>query len=247
VTAVLENFAQVPFRKQHKLYVSPVPYEISLSGGESIHTDQQRTQSQLEAVEKNLKQMKTMRAAKVSCLGSSERTQPRNAVLVMVSEVGNRPYTHTLRLFSKTIGIAVFVAGTCFFASATLISISMSTFALAFVIGAGIFSRAIVGWIVRRVAETEPMIHFIAHSQEEANHAILRLLKLELSDKADVQVEIGGHIFVNGRRVARRSRLHVGFLGVLASPYDLIRAKGSSKADHEARPTPIDNSHVLPK
>ncbi|KAH7083744.1 hypothetical protein FB567DRAFT_446817 [Paraphoma chrysanthemicola] len=228
LTAITDNLVQLPFRKQHKLYVSRVPYKLTISGGESILTDPLRARSEPDNIGRALKHMETMPAGKVSFSGSTQYTQPRNTVLVMVSISGNTRLASVSRLASKAISIAVFVTGTAMFASVTLVAINMAILVLVLVLSAGGFSRAIAGWLVRRISEKEPMIHVIVNSEEEANQAMCRILKLRLIEDVegynDVQVEIDGHIFVNGRRVATRSKWYVAVLGVLANPYDLLLA-----------------------
>jgi hypothetical protein len=155
----------------------------------------------------------------------------------MVSIVGNGKFASLWRLLSKSISIAVFVTGTAMFASVTLVSLPMAVMVLTLVLSAGVFSRAIAGWLVRRVSEKEPMIHVIVNSEDEANHAICRILKIEIANGPDIQVEINGHVFVNGRRVASRSPWHVAILGVLANPYDLRRADSSPGHAGHAGPT----------
>ncbi|KAF1841303.1 uncharacterized protein K460DRAFT_419389 [Cucurbitaria berberidis CBS 394.84] len=231
VSAITENIVQVPFSKQHKLYVSRVPYEITISGGQSILTDLHRTQSEPENVGLALKQLNTIPAAKVSFYGSTQYTQSRNTVLVMVSIVGNSlRWISFWRPLSKLLSIAVFITGTAMFASATLVALPMAVCVLTLVISAGVFSRAIAGWLVRRVSEKEPLIHVIVNDQEEANHAICRILKLKLADDTDVQVEIGGHVFVNGRRITSRSKWYVAIWGVLANPYNLLLVNSNPHA-----------------
>ncbi|GIZ46185.1 hypothetical protein CKM354_000932300 [Cercospora kikuchii] len=243
VTAITENFVQLPFIEQHKLYVSRVPYNISLSGGESIFTNNlqqrrgsedlelalKRTVTEHENVGLALTQLHTMPAAKVTFHDSMEHTIPRNSVLVMVSVTGNAKSSGSFwRLISKSVSIAVFITGTALFASVTLVSLPMAVMALTLVLSAGVFGRAIAGWMVRTVAEQEPIIHVIVNNTEDANKAIRSILKLKLDTEpvtADVQVEIHGHVFVNGRRVAKRSRWYVAVLGVLAKPYDLGRVR----------------------
>jgi hypothetical protein len=236
-TAITENLAQLPFSKQHKLYVSSVPYDIVIGGGASILKDRNRTQSEPENVGLALKQLPTLPAARVTFTGSTQYTESRNTVLVMVSIVGNGKFASLWRLLSKSISIAVFVTGTAMFASVTLVSLPMAVMVLTLVLSAGVFSRAIAGWLVRRVSEKEPMIHVIVNSEDEANHAICRILKIEIANGPDIQVEINGHVFVNGRRVASRSPWHVAILGVLANPYDLRRADSSPGHAGHAGPT----------
>lgn len=102
----------------------------------------------------------------------------------------------------------------------------MAVMALTLVLSAGVFGRAIAGWMVRRVADEEPMINIIVNTRDEANGAICRILKLNSADGAHVQAEFHGHVFVNGLRVASQTRWYITILGVLADPYDLLRARG---------------------
>ena len=246
LTAITENYVQLPFIKQHRLYVSRVPYEIALSKGESIlssvrqdasvsvanstaASDDAASDVESETVGRQLTQLYTIPAAKVTFLGSTQFTETRNAVLVMISVVGSTPFASFWRLLSKSVSIAVFITGTALFASATLVSLPMAVMALTLVLSAGVFGRAIAGWMVRRVADEEPMIHVIVNTRDEANGSICQILKLHWADRAYVQVEIDGHVFVNGRRVGRRTKWHVAILGVLAKPYDLLRARDKSE------------------
>ncbi|KAL8867589.1 MAG: hypothetical protein Q9174_005568 [Haloplaca sp. 1 TL-2023] len=110
---------------------------------------------------------------------------------------------------------------------------------------AGVFSRAITGWIVQGVSKTEPMLHVIVNSTQEAQHVIARILSLDeeytgtQDELRKVQVEIGGHVLVDQRRVAYRTPWYLRFFGVLAEPFDLRRVavceypptKGVSKSD----------------
>jgi phosphotransferase system HPr-like phosphotransfer protein len=233
----MENITQLPFLKQHKLYVSSVPYELDISGGESLLTGVHgRTESEPDSEPKHvglaLKQLHTMPAARVVFLGSTQFTKSRNAVLVMVSIVGtnSRKRASFSRLLSKSASIAVFVAGTAMFASVTLVALPVAVLVVTLVLGAGVFGRAIAGWLVQTVSETEPMIHVIVKDEDEANHAVSRILSLKLEHEEKVQVEIGGHIFVDGRRVATRSKWWVAICGVLANPYDLRRANNNPLA-----------------
>ncbi|KAF2659323.1 hypothetical protein K491DRAFT_755536 [Lophiostoma macrostomum CBS 122681] len=243
------NLVQLPFTKQHKLYVSRVPYDINMSGGESIFTDLQRAQNEPENVGIALEQLHTMPAAKVSFTGSTQFTQSRSTVMILVSVVGSKRWKEISRPLIKLCSVAVFVVGTAFFASVTLVALPMAVAVLTLVLSAGVFGRAIAGWLVRRVSETEPMIHVIVNSDEEANLAVYRILKLKLPNEANVQVEISGHVFVNGRRVDSRSKWPVYLLGVLANPYDLRRLKDKSPDDAPLLSNGLRNSSVpfLPK
>lgn len=203
------------------MYVSHVPYNIAVSGGESI-TNCFRTSEAEENVAIALHQLSTLRSATVTIEGSQQFTRSRNATFVLVSVVGSISRLRAfLRLMSKSISIAIFVAGTAIFASATLLSLVLAASALTMILAAGVFGRAIAGWIVSKVSESEPMIHIIADNPKEAYRAVTEILTLRPTDGGHFQVEMDGHVSINERRVAHRTPLYVNLLGVLAEPFDL--------------------------
>ena len=151
--------------------------------------------------------------------------------MVIVSIVGRNEGDQIWRLLSKSLSVVVIVAGTAIFASVTLLSLIMAIVVLTLTLVAGIFGSAIAGlggWIVGRVSGTEPMIHVISSNEQEAYQAITEILSLKSNDGTHFQVEINGHILINERRVASRSRLIVATLGVLAEPYDVTKAHQSN-------------------
>jgi deferrochelatase/peroxidase EfeB len=105
----------------------------------------------------------------------------------------------------------------------------MAVLVLTLVLSAGVFGRAIAGWMVATVSEKQPMIHVIANNSHEAHECVRHILRLE-SATAGVQIEIDGHIIVNRWRVAKRPRWYVNILGVLANPYNLLLAENDYKA-----------------
>lgn len=145
-------------------------------------------------------------------------------------------FNSVTRLIAKMSSIAVFVTGTAFFASVQLLALPMSIMVMTFILCAGVFGRGFANWIVTRIDREEPLIHIIVKDAREAHEVISRILELDHPSPHDgggvetgdssgrlVQVEIGGHIFVKHRRVAKRSSLWVKMLGIMASPYDLRR------------------------
>lgn len=147
----------------------------------------------------------------------------------MVSVVGESKWGHVFRHLSKSISVAIFVTGTAIFASVNLLSLVVAVAVLTLTLAAGVFGRAIASWIVTRASETEPMIHVIAATRQEAYQAIAEILCLKSNDGRPFQMEFKGHIFINGRRVASRSPLKVAILGMLAEPYDLANSHHASK------------------
>lgn len=148
--------------------------------------------------------------------------------MVIVSIAGQNKGDQIWRLLSKSLSVGVFVAGTAIFASVTLLSLIMAIVVLTLTLAAGIFGRAIAGWVVAHVSKTEPMIHVISATEQEAYQAITKILSLRSNDGTHFQVEINGQVFINEQRVASRSRLIVATLGVLAEPYDVTRVHQSN-------------------
>jgi hypothetical protein len=223
VSAFSEDRVQRPFIKTYKLFVSSLPYDVETLGGQPI-TDLFSNNTASENVAIALKQLKTLKPASLTVYGSRLRTRSRNSVMIMVSVVGENTGDNLWRLLSKILSVAAFVTGTAVFASVTLLSLIMAIVVTTLVLAAGLFGRAIAGWIVGRVSGTEPMVHVISGNEHEAYQAITEVLCLKSNDGTPFQVEINGHIFVNERRVASRSPFKVAMLGVLAEPYDVTQA-----------------------
>ena len=232
-TAIAENRAQLPFSESWKLYVSDIPYDVSIREGDSILPKLENPAASAKQV---LYQLASLRAGTATLHGSKQYTRPRNAVLVMVSVAshGQNRAKSLLRLGSKCVSITVFVVGTAIFASAQLLALPVAVMVLTLILAAGVFARAITGWIVSGINKTEPLIHVIVNTTQEAQHVIARILSIDkygdqATDEAKVrkiQVELGGHVFVNQRRVGTRSGWYLQALGVLAEPFDL------RKVDH---------------
>lgn len=222
VTAFTEDKVQRPFIKTYKLFVSSLPYDVKTFGGQPI-TDYFSNYTASQNVAIALKQLRTLKPASLTVYGSRLRTRSRNSVMIMVSVVGQNKRDNIGRLLSKTVSVAVFVTGTAVFASVTLLSLVMAIVVLTLTLAAGVFGRAIAGWIIGRVSGTEPIIHIISDNEQEAYQAITEILCLKSHDGTHFQVEINGHIFVDERRVASRSPLKVAMLGVLAEPYDVTK------------------------
>lgn len=225
-TAIAENWTQVPFKETWRLFVSDIPYDAIIHNGDSIIT---KLEKPYKSVTHVLRQLGSLRAGTVILRGSQQYTRPRNAVLIMVSVVKDSDALvgALLRLFSKCASIATFVTGTAFFASVQLLAGPVAVMTLTLVLAAGVFSRAITGWIVQGVNKTEPMLHVIVNSTQEAQHVIARILSLDEGvqvcedEVRKIQVEIGGHVFVQQRRVAKRTPWYLRVFGVLAEPFDL--------------------------
>lgn len=214
---------QLPFIETYKFYISSVAYSISTVGGESI-IDYFKEGKAADNIAIALGQLNTLKTTNLTIHGSRQFTRPRNSVMIMVSIVGDSRFGSFWRLLSKSTSIAVFVTGTALFASVMLLSLQMAVMVLTLNLFAGVFGRAIAGWMVSRVSEIEPMIHVISNTRHEASQAVGEILSIRSDDGTPFQVEVNGHIFINQRRVAKRSPWYVAILGVIAEPYDLRKA-----------------------
>ncbi|KAL8688028.1 MAG: hypothetical protein Q9224_004991 [Gallowayella concinna] len=242
VTAIAENWAQLPFRETWKLFVSDIPYDVKVRGGDSIIAKLDRPE---QSVDRVLHGLASLKAGTATVQGSKQYTRPLNAVLVVISVVnhGDQRIRSLLRLLSKCTSIATFVTGTALFASVQLLALPMAVMVLTLVLAAGVYGRAITGWIVQGVSKTEPLIHVIVNSTEEAQHVIARILSLDEygtedtefpneSEVRNLQVELHGHVFVKRRRVAHRTPWYLRTLGVLAQPFDLRNVDMSKLSAH---------------
>lgn len=152
---IAENWAQFPFEEKWKLSVSDIPYDVSIRNGDSILPKLENPDASAHQV---LHQLASLKAGTVTLQGSKQYTRPRNAVLVMVSVViqGQDRYRSIFRLLSKCISIATYVTGTALFASVQLLALPVAGMTLTLILAAGVFGRAITGWIVSGVSKTEP-------------------------------------------------------------------------------------------
>ncbi|KAL8881468.1 MAG: hypothetical protein Q9198_001338 [Flavoplaca austrocitrina] len=145
---IAENWAQLPFKETWKLFVSDIPYDIRVRGGDSISAKFDKPKDSASRV---LKSLASVKAGSATIQGSRQYTRPRNAVLVVISVVGRgeQRICSLVRLLSKCTSIATFVSGTAIFASVQLLALPMAVFILTLVLAAGVCGRAITGWIVQ--------------------------------------------------------------------------------------------------
>ncbi|KAL8947288.1 MAG: hypothetical protein Q9222_006416 [Ikaeria aurantiellina] len=246
ITAVAENWAQLPFKETWKLFVSDIPYDAKIRGGDDIVAPFQKPANSVGQV---LHQLASVKAGTVTLYGSKQKTAPRNSVLIVVSVInyGDQRIGSLFRLLSKCTSIATFIVGTALFASVQLLALPMAVMTLTLVLAAGVFGRAIIGWIVVGVSKTEPLLHVIVNSTHEAQKVIKRILELDTygveepegHENRRLQIELNGHIFVNQRRVGHRSPWLLRSLGVLAQPFDLRKLDSPPPSDvYEKEITP---------
>ena len=230
--------------------MSDVPYDVNIRGGDSILPKLEYPNAKANQV---LRQLASLKAGTATLRGSKQYTRPRNAVLVMVSVAvqGQDRYRSLLRLVSKCASITAFVTGTALFASVQLLALPVAVMTLTLILAAGVFGRAITGWIVSGVSRTEPLIHVIVNTTQEAQHVIARVLSLDKYGSQEtgggevrkIQVELGGHVFVSQRRVGRRSPWYLRTLGVLAEPFDLRKVHHSETSSNAIQAS-TDQSEV---
>lgn len=231
LAALLENLVNYPFKKSWKLLVSDIPFEVNIRGGDSILWQLENPDGTAKEV---LGQLASLRMGTATLRGSKQYTRHRNTVLVMVSVAIQRHgcTPSFMQIFCKFLSIAIFVTGTAFFASIQLLALPVAVMALTLILAAGGFGRVITGWIVLGISKTEPLIHMVVDTTQEAQHVIARVISLDSLDNygsqeeggnevRKIQVELDGHVFVSQRRVGRRSRWWLKTLGVLANPFDL--------------------------
>lgn len=226
-----ENWSNLPFDQQWRLFVSDVPYRVEIRDGDDIMNQLSTSE---ESVSRSLQRLGRLRAGRVIHKGSRVKTQAVNTVIIMVSVVAHEStFRSVKRLVTKMSSLGVFVTGTAFFAAVQLLALPMAVMVLTFILAAGVFGRGFANWIVTRIDREEPVIHIIVKDAKEAHQVISRILELDDKDLPDeyamtddkarrlIQIEIGGHVFVKHRRVAHRSRWHVLVWGIMADPFDL--------------------------
>ena len=81
-TAITENWAQFPFKERWKLFVSDIPYDVNIRGGDGILPNLENPNATANQV---LHQLASLKAGTAILRGSKQYTRPRNAVLVMIS------------------------------------------------------------------------------------------------------------------------------------------------------------------
>jgi hypothetical protein len=187
-----------------------------------------------------LKQLPSLKVGTAIVAGCRQRATPRNTLFIIVSITNHsNDWLNTfLRSCSKLVSIGVFIVGTACFASVQLLSIAMATFVLFFVLAAGVFGRAIASWIVIGIEKSDPMIHFVADTNKEAHYVLARLFSINLvvaetntPAQRKIQIELDGHVFLDKRRLLRRSPWPVRMLGIIASPFDLAGTSQTGKTD----------------
>ena len=250
-TMIFDSWARAPFKENWKLLLSDIPYDFHIADGDDVLPKINSPTSKARHIKH---QLRSLRAGNVTLFGSTVKTKPRNSLLVMISVVADahNQLRSLWRLLSKCFSIATFVTGTAIFASTSLLALPVAVLILVFILAAGILSRAITAWIVSGVSKTEPLLHVIVDSTEEAQSMIASIVSVDedsgqtapatagVPRLRGIQVEMNGHIFVNQTRVHTRTRIDrwwVQTLGILAEPFDLRRVAQSQPVRGTSEPS----------
>ncbi|KAK8859928.1 hypothetical protein PGQ11_010662 [Apiospora arundinis] len=212
VVAIFDNLVAAPFTKSWTIRVSRTPSGLVMDESSRKITDP-RYPNALEYIKSGPVMNQRLR---VSHLATS---YPRTCFYVVISVQGISPVHAAAQVFAKAASVAVFAFGTALFASATLMSISIALMVLCLTLPAGVAGRVIAMWIVSSMSQqNKPILHKMVRSEEEAGkyfHAIAEL---------DLQLEIKGHVIVNGSIVTSRHSWFTPatYIGLLAKPFDVV-------------------------
>lgn len=214
VVAVFDNLVAAPFTQSWTIRISRSPTGIILDSKAPKIYNNAKYSNALDFISAG--PMMNQRVRVASNRGASF---PRTCFYAVIS-VNSISSIHAIaQVVAKMSSVAVFAFGTALFASATLVSISIALMVLAVILAAGVGGRVLAMWIVAAISRrNRPIIHKMVRSKEEAARYFQALAKI------DMQMEIKGHVIVNGTVVKSR---HVWFtpatyIGLLAKPFDVI-------------------------
>lgn len=144
LATVLDNWAYLPFKRNWKLYLTSVPYDIEVAGGEHIASESKKAASST-VLKLGPKHLSTIRAGSFRIVGSRLATQHRSSMLVLVSVVRSsqeKPvWRAAFQVFTKAASITVFVFGTCVLSAVSLLAMPMAQMVTMLIVLAGIGSR----------------------------------------------------------------------------------------------------------
>ncbi|KAK8096075.1 hypothetical protein PG999_014097 [Apiospora kogelbergensis] len=226
--AIFDNLVAAPFTKSWTIRVSRTPTGLILDETLRKITDP-RYPNALEYIKAGPVMNQRLRVSHVAT------SYPRTCFYVVISVQGISPVHAAAQVLAKTGSVAVYAFGTALFASATIMSISIALMVLCLVLPAGVAGRVIAMWIVSSMSQqNKPILHKMVRSEEEAGryfHAIAEL---------DLQLEIKGHVIVNGSIVTSRHSWFTPatYIGLLAKPFDVV-----SLATKTTRGLATSNSH----
>ena len=212
--SIFDNLVAAPFTRSWTIRVSRRPTGIILDETVLKITDRKRYGNALEAIKAGPNTNQHIRISTDRGSGYS-----RTCFYVVVSVQGISRLHAVAQVISKGASVAVFAFGTALFASATLMSISIALMVLCLLLACGVAGRVIAMWIVAQISrENKPVLHKLVRSESEAGEYVHAIAEL------DLQLEIHGHVIMNGWCVKSRSVLFspATYIGLLAKPFNAI-------------------------
>jgi hypothetical protein len=213
--SVFDNLVAAPFTRSWTIRVSRRPTGILLDETVRKITDRRRYANALEALKAGPNTNQHLRVVADRGSGYS-----RTCFYVVVSIQGISRVHAIAQVLSKGASVAVFAFGTALFASATLMSISIALMVLCILLTCGVAGRVLAMWIVAQISrENKPILHKLVKSESEAGEYVHAIAEL------DLQIEMQGHVIINGWCVKSRSMLFSPetYIGLLAKPYNAIK------------------------
>ncbi|KAI0439509.1 hypothetical protein F4803DRAFT_531144 [Xylaria telfairii] len=214
VVAIFDNLVAAPFTKSWTIRISRSPTGIIFDDtAPKIHNNAQYPNA-LDFIKAG-----PVMNQKIRIASNTGASFPRTCFYAVISVHGISTIHAIAQVVAKMSSVAVFAFGTALFASATLMSISVALMVLAVILSAGVGGRVLAMWVVATISNhNKPIIHKMVRSESEAARYFQALAEI------DVQMEIKGHVIVNGSIVKSR---HVWFsletyIGLLAKPFDVI-------------------------
>lgn len=219
--SILDSVIAEPFSKSYKLRVSRAPSNLVI-GEETPCLQNLPDATALEVLKRGINTQSMVTIGDVSTDNWS-----RTCFYVILSVEGMSTLRAILQSVSKGCSIAVYAFGTTLFASATLLASSVSLMVLCLVLFVAIMGRIVAMWMALEMdRHNEPILHAIVRDDsmrtgkgKTANEYIQSII-----NQKGLQIEILGHILVDGKVVVRRSNKTAWstYIGVLAKPFDLV-------------------------
>ena len=166
LASIIENSAGVPFTHNWTMRINRAPQTVQ------VFTDAPKVQGRhgkdiLAAIKDGFN------VTSVVSIASHEAYTKQNSCFYVVISVEGVSAPHaTFRVISKGSSVAVFAFGTTLFASASLMSVSVSLMVLSLVLSAGVFGRVTAMWIASQMNKTsDPVLHTVVAEHSEAAKA----------------------------------------------------------------------------
>lgn len=218
ISSLLENFSGVPFTYQTTLRISKKPSGLELPENLTKVTPTKEDLTINPGITTiNKLRSDRMNVKSVVSLPSSYAWN-RNCFYVIISIEQIQTWHAILRVFSKAFSVGVYAVGTAIFASAQFVSITIALMTLCIVLGTAVLGRVLSLWMAKSLMNNDPIIHKIVRDDAAASKELDMIFAIE-----GLQVEVLGHIVVDGYSVTRRYEwLTISkYIGVCAGPYDL--------------------------